>query len=251
MTKILISATLCLAAFGVMVNAIGPCPQPNGTYPISGSCDAYLECKNGIAEEKLCPDGLLFNERSTGYPCAYPIDVQCSQPQGRFQPPQPTEDCPHQFGYYRMGDASHCGQFMNCASGRGYVFDCPEGLAWNIETYKCDWPDQVPDCDAESFLGFRCPAPAPRSELLGQQEEEYQFYPSNENCQVYFICIEGRPRRISCGEDLAFNPETNQCDDIENVPSCSPDIRQKGQDIKNARLSALAARKSNLPSRTG
>ncbi|KAH8341461.1 hypothetical protein KR059_007878, partial [Drosophila kikkawai] len=189
------------------------------------SCDAYIECKNGVAEEKLCPDGLLYNEKSTGYPCGYPIDVECSQGQARLQAAQPTEDCPHQFGYYRMGDASHCGQFMNCAAGRGFVFDCPEGLAWNPATYKCDWPDQVEDCDAEAFLGFRCPAPAPKSELLGEQEADYTFHPSQDNCQVYFICIEGRPRRIGCGEDQAFNQELKQCDDIDNVPNCSSAIR--------------------------
>lgn len=41
---------------------------------------------------------------------------------------------------------------MNCADGVGYVFDCPEGLAYNSETYRCDWPDQVSDCDAEGNI---------------------------------------------------------------------------------------------------
>lgn len=38
---------------------------------------------------------------------------------------------------------------MNCADGKGYIFDCPEGLAFNSESYRCDWPDQVTDCDVE------------------------------------------------------------------------------------------------------
>lgn len=38
---------------------------------------------------------------------------------------------------------------MNCVEGRGYTFDCPEGLAFNDESYRCDWPDQVPSCDPE------------------------------------------------------------------------------------------------------
>lgn len=62
---------------------------------------------------------------------------------------QPTEDCPHQYGYFRLGDAANCGQFKNCVEGRGYIFDCPEGLAFNQDTLKCDWPDQVLTCDAE------------------------------------------------------------------------------------------------------
>lgn len=43
---------------------------------------------------------------------------------------------------------------MNCAGGVGYTFNCPEGLAFNSESYRCDWPDQVPDCDAEGFILF-------------------------------------------------------------------------------------------------
>lgn len=66
-----------------------------------------------------------------------------------LEPPQATNDCPHQYGYFKVGDTQRCGQFMNCADGIGYVFDCPEGLAFNPESYRCDWPDQVPDCDAE------------------------------------------------------------------------------------------------------
>lgn len=51
-----------------------------------------------------------------------------------------------------MGDRQNCGKFMNCVEGRSYVFDCPEGLAYNPETYRCDWPDQVADCDAEGNI---------------------------------------------------------------------------------------------------
>lgn len=52
--------------------------------------DSYIECKDGVPEEKLCPDGLLFNP-ATGpqaFPCQYPIDVDCS---GRTQ----TRKCSH------------------------------------------------------------------------------------------------------------------------------------------------------------
>lgn len=70
------------------------------------------------------------------------------------EPPQETEDCPHQFGYYRLGDAQNCGQFKNCVDGRGYIFDCPEGLAFNEDSYRCDWPDQVASCDAECKIKF-------------------------------------------------------------------------------------------------
>ena len=66
-----------------------------------------------------------------------------------IEPAQATTDCPHQFGYFRLGSATDCGRFMNCVNGRGYEFFCPDGLAYNEQTLRCDWPDQVPSCDAE------------------------------------------------------------------------------------------------------
>lgn len=54
------------------------CPERNGRFPISSQCDAYIECIDGIPEEKLCPEGLLFSpEARFNYPCGYPIDVNC------------------------------------------------------------------------------------------------------------------------------------------------------------------------------
>lgn len=72
------------------------------------------------------------------------------------EPAQPTDECPHQFGYFREGDTQHCGQFRNCVNGRGYIFDCPEGLAFNEYTLRCDWADLVETCDAEGIYLLLC-----------------------------------------------------------------------------------------------
>ncbi|CAH1168259.1 unnamed protein product [Phyllotreta striolata] len=153
----------------------GTCPDRNGRYP-TDTCDGYIECNDGVPEEKTCPDGLLFNPKAGvfAFPCQYPIDVDCTGRE-QVQPAQETEDCPHQFGYYRMGDAQNCGQFKNCVDGRGYTFDCPEGLAFNEASYRCDWPDKVASCDAEAFLGFNCP-PDARTLGLGLGQEEYRSF---------------------------------------------------------------------------
>lgn len=195
----------------------GQCEEPNGRYAVSGQCDAYVECRNGVSEEKLCADGLLFNDKVGlfTFPCQYPIDVDCST-RTKTQSPKASEDCPHQFGYFQLGDRAHCGQFMNCAEGRGYKFDCPSGLAFNKDTYQCDYPDLVPDCDAEAFLGFTCPSEA-RVEGFGAAEQ--RFHKSND-CQRYFLCNEGRPRLYTCGAGTAFSEELNKCEDAENVANC-------------------------------
>lgn len=207
------------------------CPEKHGYFPVSGQCDAYIQCTDGVAEEKLCPDGLLFNDKNNplAYPCQYPIDVECG-PRSKLQSAVSTEKCPHQFGYYPMGDASNCGKFKNCASGVAFEFECPEGLAYNKDTYRCDWPDQVADCNVEAYLGFTCPQIQKSAEL---GDEETRSYPSPHDCYHYYVCIKNKPRLLNCGEERAFNPETSACDGAENVTSCaSAPSRPKIQQIE-------------------
>lgn len=191
---------------------------------MSGSCDRYNECVNGAFEEKLCPDGLRFNPsvRDDVYPCQYPSEVPCLE-RSSLQPAQPTADCPHQFGLFKLGDARNCSGFRNCVNGVGFDFTCPEGLAFSSETYRCEWPDEVADCDAEAFLGFRCPE-VPVSRELGPPVG-YRYYRSDANCQKYFICIENRPRALSCGGDSAFDELTSTCVSADEVSSCPPELR--------------------------
>lgn len=67
----------------------GKCDEPNGRYAVNGQCDAYVECREGVPEEKLCADGLLFNDKAGHFtfPCQYPIDVDCST-RAKLQPAQ-------------------------------------------------------------------------------------------------------------------------------------------------------------------
>ncbi len=151
-------------------------------------------------------------------------------------PFQATDECPHQFGYFKLGDDTDCGHFMNCADGRGYTFDCPDGLAFNQETYRCDWPDQVPDCNAEKFLGFSCP---PEPKIAGLGQSEIRFYRSPSSCQKYFVCLEGRPRMYNCGEGNAFNDLINGCDGAENVTNCDS-FETKQEKVKPVQLKSVS-----------
>lgn len=65
------------------------------------------------------------------------------------EPAQPTELCAHQWGYFGSGDSAQCGYFYNCVNGFPFRVDCPIGLAFSSATYRCEWPDESPDCDAD------------------------------------------------------------------------------------------------------
>lgn len=106
---------------------------------------------------------------------------------------------------------------MNCANGRAFKFDCPIGLAFNPQTYRCDWADQVDDCDAEAYLGFTCPKPKFPSVFAFAEQ---RFYQSPTDCSRYFVCLAGRPRMYNCGPGNGFNIETSGCEAAENVTTC-------------------------------
>lgn len=149
--------------------------------------------------------------------------------------PQPTDECPHQFGYFQLGDSAHCSKFINCANGRAFEFECPEGLAFSKATYQCDWADQVEDCDAEAFLGFKCPkSKFPSIFAFAEQ----RFFPSPTDCARYYVCHDGRPRVYNCGEGNGFNPAISGCQAAENVTSC-PEYGQVREDKSDYPLTKL------------
>lgn len=67
----------------------GQCLEANARYAVADQCDKYVECTDGVPEEKLCSDGLLFNDKTGVFhdPCQYPIDVNCTS-RARIQAPQ-------------------------------------------------------------------------------------------------------------------------------------------------------------------
>lgn len=57
------------------------CPQKSGYYADQIQCDLYYHCSvDGELTEKLCPDGLLFDDTSPSHEkCDTSINVDCGQ----------------------------------------------------------------------------------------------------------------------------------------------------------------------------
>lgn len=55
------------------------CPNDkSGQYKDAKQCDKYYECDDGIATERLCPDGLVFDETiRLRNKCDQPFNVDC------------------------------------------------------------------------------------------------------------------------------------------------------------------------------
>lgn len=57
------------------------CPNDkSGQYEDSVQCDKYYECDDGVATEKLCPDGLVFDQGiRLKNKCDQPFNVDCGK----------------------------------------------------------------------------------------------------------------------------------------------------------------------------
>lgn len=56
------------------------CPEPNGFFPDPYQCDLYFKCTKNVAEERLCPDGLVFDDEKISHErCDIPANVECGE----------------------------------------------------------------------------------------------------------------------------------------------------------------------------
>lgn len=81
----------------IQSNKTEKCPKSNSRYGIGGTAaglctNKYIECENNTATERVCPDGLYFNEQIAidKYPCQHLINANCDL-QATAQKPQVCE----------------------------------------------------------------------------------------------------------------------------------------------------------------
>ena len=54
------------------------CPEEEGQFMDDSQCDKYYICTDGIAEEMLCEDGLVFDPfKKSEHKCDLPSLVDC------------------------------------------------------------------------------------------------------------------------------------------------------------------------------
>merc|ERR1711944_183695 len=111
-------------AFVSVASAQFKCPKPDGTFEDSRQCDRYYECYDGIAEERLCPDGLVFDPFNRREPCDHYFNVDCGD-RLELQPPKgPNDLCPRLNGFYAHLDPATCNIFYACVEGVAEEYTC-------------------------------------------------------------------------------------------------------------------------------
>jgi len=193
------------------------CPEPFGFFADAEQCDKYYQCEDGVAKEKLCPDGLVFLEAGSSIEkCEFPFAVDCSG-RPKLQPSQPALNCPRKNGYFAHENEKICDKFFFCVDGSYNAITCPAGLVFNNATGTCTWPDQAKKnyCSSGELFDFTCPATGDLGEAI------HPRYADPKDCQAFYVCIDGKiPRKGGCSVGTVFNEQSGQCDKPKNVPEC-------------------------------
>jgi hypothetical protein len=200
------------------------CPDEfEGFYPHLYSCDKYWHCQDGLAEERLCGNGLGFLDTDPTFTleqCAELHLVECGE-RTELEPAISTPNCPRLYGTF--ADPADCGIFWKCQDGKANRYNCPPGLAYDQVTRGCKWADQVPECSSpvvqidEEGGEFQCPT--------GSAAGTFTKHPHPADCRQYFLCIQGQPREYGCPLGEVFsagsgNGIDGKCTGPEEVPEC-------------------------------
>jgi len=199
----------------------------DGFYVDPQQCDKYYHCSRGQYTEKLCPDGLIFDDTlgPRVEQCNYNFIVNC--PEGKTQQQaQPSGiECPRQNGRFEHEDPTNCKTYYECVNGVANTRECHAGLHFDEFSGVCDWaskgfrvgcenrPKVLPD-------GFSCVANKSQSQF-GVPDRDHQLFIHPEDCRKYYICYDGIfPESSGCPEGTVFNDLTLVCDDPANVQGC-------------------------------
>ncbi|XP_032586961.1 uncharacterized protein LOC6583299 [Drosophila mojavensis] len=159
--------------------------------PYVGDCKKYYLCWDGEAIEKQCNKNYEFNARNQS--CSYPDKANCMP---KCESYNLTSFC-----YDRT-----CTKYVLCYYGIPVLRECQDGLQYNAETDRCDFPQHVDCVDNE------CMRLSDATELL--------YLPSKASCSQYFLCARGVAVKSSCAKGLYFSTSCNCCD-YPNRSTCT------------------------------
>ncbi|XP_055841522.1 protein obstructor-E [Episyrphus balteatus] len=201
------------------------CPKANGEFEDSLQCDKYYSCSDGVATEKICPDGLVFDPLIRKInKCDQPFNVDCGD-RTELQAPKSNALCPRKNGFFPHPDETICNVFYNCIDGDATEMKCTVGLWFDDYTGNCVWPDSTGrtgciEADKKSPDGFVCPKDSAKTDRSGNSVA-HPKYAHPTDCQKFYVCLNGEePRDLGCQVGEVYNDETERCDAPENVPGC-------------------------------
>ncbi|XP_076315203.1 uncharacterized protein LOC143227818 isoform X3 [Tachypleus tridentatus] len=159
----------------------------------TNDCTKYKFCKDNKIYEMTCPPGLAFNPKTDT--CDYADKVECRDPR-----------CPEPNGFFLHPDS--CLKYLKCENWQLKIMKCPEGLGFNPNTMRCNWPDT---CDEKVIKPL----------IVYPAKKECPCYccaiADPNDCSKFTLCINGHAIEEKCSDGLLFNPKSENCDYAKNV----------------------------------
>ncbi|CAL4093561.1 unnamed protein product, partial [Meganyctiphanes norvegica] len=208
------------------------CPKNQGYYPDPAYCDKYYDCVDGVATEKNCIDGFVFNPANPRIEqCDFPFAVPCGT-RSQLQTPQVLDpECHRANGYFAHEQENLCNEFYFCNAGTVSKLTCPDGLHFSKASGNCAWPvasGRTGCLTKTEELGFACPV------VSTERAAAHPRYPDPEDCKFFFVCVNGKdPRRTGCDFGSVFNPGLEKCDSANNVPGCEGYYKEEFSQLIN------------------
>ncbi|CAG0922155.1 unnamed protein product [Notodromas monacha] len=116
------------------------CKSNRDFLPDPYQCDKYYECTDNGPTERLCPDGLVFDDTRGGVErCDYPFNVDCGNRLELQPPTSGSLECPRMNGIFAHEDPSVCNVFYLCVGGVHQTYTCDGELHFNEYTGVCEW----------------------------------------------------------------------------------------------------------------
>ncbi|XP_076370157.1 uncharacterized protein LOC143256616 [Tachypleus tridentatus] len=166
---------------------VGDCSyQEDGIYTdYTSGCRNFYFCKGGVKTVFSCDENMLFDWRTGS--CRQAREVPCF--------PATCENQPE--GLY-IDNTESCKRYYLCSNGEKLEFVCPQGKIFNENIMRCDHSRTV-SCPNSSFMSCN--------------DLPDGYYPDYEdNCRIFYLCINGELKRYSCPTNLVFNKRSLTCD---------------------------------------
>jgi len=215
--------TICALSASALADGF-QCPNSkNRKYAHHTYCDRYWDCRNGVATEGLCADGLVFDSRRRPGrdPCDNSYNVDCGDLELFSQEPQQVHpNCPRLNGIFAHPDPTKCHVFSSCKDGVPTEITCSGGLVWSPRTGTCTWETSahrdMTICKRNEKLdsGFTCPP--------GGAVGKHTRHVNPLACDSFYLCLNGiDPRLQGCDKASGFvyNEVTEQCEDPSSLPT--------------------------------
>ncbi|XP_022216975.2 probable chitinase 10 [Drosophila obscura] len=150
--------------------------------PYVGDCKKYYLCRYGEAIELQCESLYQFDAPTQS--CVFPNQTHCL--------PTCEDYTLSTFSYERT-----CNKYVLCYYGRPVLRQCQDGLQYNAQTDRCDFPQNVDCVESECSIFYNA--------------YQLHYVPSKVSCEKYFLCGNGVPREQNCAQGLYFSSTCNCC----------------------------------------